>query len=174
MWQKLRIVWILLLIQLYTSSAFAADFSLKSPAFGANQKIPNFYTCEGNNISPPLSWENAPANTKSFVVTLLSSDWVGYNVYLWIIYNIPSQVFHLDKGSKNLPPEALTINNFFDQPGYRGPCPPDAALHHYLFTIYALDTILDRQPEDIEVPAFLNAIKPHVLKQASFTALFSH
>lgn len=155
--------------------ALADDFTLKSPAFHDNERIPVLYTCNGKNISPPLSWDNIPANTKSFVLILKTPDWTPAKIYLWTIYNIPGDVKALGPGAdQNLPDGTLVGMNFYYEANYTGPCPPDNLLHHYVFTLYALDTILYPIEDNIDPDDLLDIIKPHILKQTELKAVFSH
>lgn len=144
-------------------TAHAANFTLKSPAFLNNQKIPIQFSCNGDNISPPLAWENPPTKTQTYVLTMTSPDWSAGPVNLWIIFNIPTSVTKLDQGANNqLPDGVIALNNYYNEATYRGPCPPDSLEHHYIFTLYALDTSLDLTSE-IELEELLTAMKDHVL-----------
>src|SRR5437879_1749310 len=128
----------------FVTAAFAAgEFTLTSTAFSNHTKIPVVYSCNGKNISPPLSWSNPPANTKSFALTFFSPDPTIKPVfYHWVLYNIPSNVRSLPQGG-DLPDGTLAGNNSFGEASYAGPCPPDSLLHHYIFMLYALDTKLN-------------------------------
>ena len=124
--------------------------------------------------SPELSWSNAPSNTQSFVLILSSPDWTTGKVYLWVLYNIPGNTKELaEKANKDLPDGTLVGNNFYDEADYRGPCPPDTLQHHYVFTLYALDTTLEL-PAGAEAEDILNKIGKHILKQTKLTGVFSH
>ena len=106
-------------------------FAIKSPAFAQEESIPSKYTCDGKDISPPLSWENVPENAKSLV--LISDDpdapdpkapkmtWVH-----WVLYNIPPDAKELPEGvsSEKLPKGAEEGMNDWRKTGYGGPCPP--------------------------------------------------
>lgn len=159
---------------LFAGAVFANDFVLKSTAFSNNEKVPILYSCDGKDISPALAWDNAPANTKSFLLILSSPDWSTGFVNLWIVYNIPSNVKMLSEGAnQNLPKGALVGTNYYYETSYRGPCPPDDFKHHYVFTIYALDTVLDL-PEGAEIDDVLDKSNHHILKQTQLTGIFSH
>lgn len=155
-------------------AAHAADFTLKSAAFLNNQRIPTPYTCDGQDISPQLSWENPPANTQSFVLIMDSPDWSAGLVNFWILFNIPSTMKELVKGAnQQLPQEIIALSNFYNEATYRGPCPPDGNEHHYVFTLYALDKTLDLG-SDVELNDLMIAIKGHILGQAILTGVYSH
>lgn len=156
-----------------TTLANAADFSLKSSAFADGSTIPTLYTCNGENIPPPLSWANAPPQTKSFALILSSPDAPTGQLYLWVLYNIPSNATTLEEGSDTLPDGTMVGMNSLFETEYRGPCPPDARLHRYFFTLYALDRELNlTSGEDLEV--VLSKIKRHILKTAQLSCVFSH
>jgi len=140
---------------------------IKSPVFTEGAMIPTKYTCDGQNISPPLEWKNAPADTKSFV--LISDDpdapmgiWVH-----WVVYNIPPDMMNLDE---DIRPEKEFKNgmrqgsNDWPEIGYGGPCPPGGT-HRYYFKLYALDTILDLKPGATKAQ-LLKAMKGHILAEA--------
>ncbi|MDJ1473049.1 YbhB/YbcL family Raf kinase inhibitor-like protein [Cytophagaceae bacterium YF14B1] len=131
--------------------AMAQTFTLKSKEVGgqATQKeFANSFGCHGSNISPQLYWENAPAGTQSFAVTIYDKDApTGSGFWHWVIFNIPANVTELKAGagdiSKALAP-AGSIQSVTDAgaPGYIGPCPPPGAPHEYLITVYALKSKL--------------------------------
>jgi Raf kinase inhibitor-like YbhB/YbcL family protein len=169
----LKLNYFLFGLGLMTSAAFA-DFSLKSSAFHNNERIPVLYTCNGDNISPPLSWEEAPAGTQSFVLILSSPGWINEEIYLWILYNLPAKLKSLTQGIKILPSGTQVGTNYYEETQYRGPCPPDKRVHPYVFTLYALDKPLAPIDDELEAPALLDRIKPHILKKTTLTGVFSH
>ena len=131
--------------------ASAQTFTLKSNDIGgqATQKqFLNAFGCTGENISPQLSWENAPEGTQSFAVTMYDKDApTGSGFWHWVIFNIPTNVNELKSGAgdvtKNLMPEgAIQSNSDGGRPGYGGPCPQPGPPHMYLITVYALKTKL--------------------------------
>lgn len=110
-------------------------FQLQSQAFKESESIPSKYTCDGENISPPLSWEAAPLGTKSFALIVDDPDAPGGTKIHWVVYNIPSTVFSC---KENEPPiGSVPGANDQGQPKYRGPCPPKDT-HRYFFKLYAL------------------------------------
>jgi len=115
-----------------------------SSAFKENEMIPPKYTCDGENISPPLSWSGASQNTKSFALVVDDPDApMGIWVH-WVVYNIPASVTSFDENIppiENLENGALQGMNDFHKKGYGGPCPP-SGIHRYFFKIYALDKII--------------------------------
>lgn len=148
-----------------------AKFRLDSPAFTPGGEIPRKHTCEGADVSPALSWSQAPAGTKSIALIVDDPDapdpaapklvWVH-----WVVYNLPPEVTSLAEGVKAgaLPGGALDGLNDWKQTGWRGPCPP-VGRHRYFFRLYALDTKLAglHRPSNAQV---LAAMKGHVLATA--------
>lgn len=151
-------------------------FTLSSAAFAAGGVIPSRYTCEGDDISPPLAWDGVPAGTKSFALIVDDPDapdpkapklvWVH-----WIVYNLPPSARALPKntGEANLPAGAALGFNDFKRTSYGGPCPP-IGRHRYFHKLYALDTALNlRRPTKREVEA---AMKGHVLAEAELVGTY--
>lgn len=120
---------------------------LSSPAFEQGGKIPTKYTCEGQNISIPLSFADVPANAKSLVLIMDDPD-VPPSVRKermydhWVIYDLPPTVKTL---AENSTPPGIQGENTSGQNAYAGPCPPDRE-HRYFFKLYALDTLLNLPP----------------------------
>ena len=142
--------------------AFAQTFTLKSSDLGGqatNKQFANSFGCHGENISPQLSWENVPAGTQSFAVTIHDKDApTGSGFWHWVIFNIPANVKELKSGAGDLakglaPKEAIQANNDAGMPGYIGPCPPAGAPHEYLITVYALKSKL--QLDKNATPAYV-------------------
>lgn len=155
------------------SIANAADFTLHSPAFREGDHFPRDYSCDGNNAPPTLSWANAPQNTKSFALIFYSPDPVIRAVfYNWVLYDIPSNITSLPMGA-DLPEGTSVGNNSLGETTYTGPCPPDSLLHHYIFTLYALDKKL-YLPSGTEIDEVLVNIKNHILKKTELKTVFSH
>lgn len=118
---------------------------LRSPSFAANGGIPTKYTCEGDDISPPLTWSGAPAATKSFALIVDDPDAPDpkapkMTFVHWVLYNIPAAVTELVEGAAKgaLPPGTRTGINDYKRAGYNGPCPP-VGRHRYFFKLSALD-----------------------------------
>ena len=113
------------------------QLKVSSPAFGDNEFIPQKYTCDGENVSPPLNIEHIPGETKCFAIVMEDPDApIGIWVH-WVVWNIP--VTHHIKENKVAGKEGITD---FQTHGYSGPCPPSGT-HHYCFKIYALNQLLD-------------------------------
>lgn len=126
----------------------AQTFTLTSKDLGGqmtNEQVFNGFGCTGENVSPALSWENAPEGTKSFAITVYDPDApTGSGWWHWVVFDIPANTKAFKRGagdaSKNLLPEgSIQSMTDFGQPGYGGPCPPEGhGLHRYVITVHAL------------------------------------
>jgi Raf kinase inhibitor-like YbhB/YbcL family protein len=130
-------------ILLSANTAFAAGFTLKSEAFKNQEDIPAQFTCEGEGISPALSWSGAPQKTKSFALIVDDPDAPdpakpGKVFSHWVVYNIPPHTKSFAEGIKTYPAGTQVGVNEEKKPEYIGPCPP-VGKHRYFFKIYALD-----------------------------------
>ncbi len=146
-------------------------FLLTSPAFSTGQKIPDKYTCDDLDLSPPLTWSGAPAGTKTYVLIVEDRD--ALNFTHWVIFNLPSNQTGLDEGVSPkgvLPKGAAQGKNDFGAVGYGGPCPPSGS-HRYVFHLYALDTRLALSAGATK-QAVRTAIKGHVLAEVTLTGIF--
>ena len=103
------------------------SFTLKSPVFPDGKPIPEAYTCDGPDQSPPLAWSGAPAGTKSFALIADDPDAPGHPWVHWVIYNLPAKASELKPGIpgiEKLEDGAKQGKNDFGHIGYGGPCPP--------------------------------------------------
>ena len=155
----------------FASSAGA--FSLTSTAFISDSTIPKQYSCDGKDISPQLSWTDSPDKTQSFAFILSDPDAPGGTFYHWILYDLPKNTTNLSEGISQLPANAQTGKNSWNNIAYRGPCPPKGATHHYIFTLYALDTMLHLD-SGASADMLLVAMQNHILGQAELRATFQH
>ncbi len=158
-------------------------FSLSSAALTPNGSIPAQYSCLGKNTSTPLSWQSAPAGTKSFALIMDDPDArpvVGYVWVHWVAYNIPPSVTALPAGL----PKSATVQlqggaeftqgpTSWKRPGYGGPCPPKGTgVHHYHYTLYALSTG-PTLPKGLTKEGLLSAMKGNVLAEAKLMGTFT-
>ena len=166
-------------------AGLAADpFTLQSAEIKPNAPIAEAqvfkgFGCNGGNVSPSLSWSNAPAGTQSFAVTAYDPDApTGSGWWHWIIFNIPADVTSLPVGAGNpanhqAPKGTVQSRTDFGKPGYGGPCPPKGDKpHRYIFTVYALKIAkvdADENSSGALVGFMLNANK---LGEASITATY--
>ncbi len=117
---------------------------LTSKAFDNGGSIPPKYTCDAENVSPPLACRGAPDKTKSFALVVHDPDAPNGDWVHWVIYHLPASHTEL---SENIPANETLSNggmqgrNDFKKIGYGGPCPPSGT-HHYHFQLYALDSTL--------------------------------
>jgi len=153
--------------------------TLTSASFPNNGAIPRRYTCDGEDISPPLMWTGLPAGTKSLALVVDDPDapdpaapkltWVH-----WVLYNIPPTTTGLPEAvsKKNLPSGTLQGLNDWKRTGYGGPCPP-IGRHRYFHKLYALDSVIP----DLGTPtkaALEKAITGHILARAELIGTYQH
>jgi Raf kinase inhibitor-like YbhB/YbcL family protein len=132
-------------------------------------------SCGGDNVSPPLQWSNAPANTKSFAVILYDFEGGrGPGVVHWVAYGIAPDVTSLAEGEgTTLSPRITGGSNMRQWATYFGPCsPPTDSPHHYIYSIYALDAPQDELPAGLTRDQFLAKVKGRVLSMTSLVATF--
>ena len=153
------------------------SLSLTSTSFSDGNSIPSIHTCDGPDISPPLSWSGLPPATKSLALIVDDPDapdpaapqktWVH-----WILYDIPADTTGLPQGARpeNLPPGTREGLNDWKKSGYGGPCPP-VGRHRYFFKLYALDTMLPGlgKPAKAQLE---QAMQGHVLERAELIGLY--
>jgi Raf kinase inhibitor-like YbhB/YbcL family protein len=152
------------------------SLTLTSAAFSHNGEIPIECTCEGNDRSPPLAWNQGPPNTKTYALIVDDPDapdpqapkmtWVH-----WVLFNIPASACELPAAvaQVNLPRGTQEGMNDWKRTGYGGPCPP-IGRHRYFFKLYALDTQLSLQrptKSDLE-----QAMQGHILAQAELIGAY--
>jgi Raf kinase inhibitor-like YbhB/YbcL family protein len=114
---------------------------LTSPAFEPNGLIPPKYTCDGQDLSPPLAWHTVPETAQSLVLICDDPDAPRGTFVHWVMYNLPTSLMALPEGiplGLSLEQGGLQGKNDFGKIGYGGPCPPSGT-HRYYFTLYALD-----------------------------------
>jgi Raf kinase inhibitor-like YbhB/YbcL family protein len=138
---------------------------LISNNFTNNGKIPSEFTCDGNNISPHLSWIGIPEKTKSFALSVFDPDAVGGWIH-WLVYDIQKITREIKKG--DLPIGGKELKNDFGKKPYGGPCPPSGT-HRYIFTIYALDT---EHLENVNKQNFQSKVDKHSIEKATITGLY--
>jgi Raf kinase inhibitor-like YbhB/YbcL family protein len=141
------------------------ELVVRSPAFENNKLIPSKYTCDGENVNPPLAIEGVPKKTKSLAIIVEDPDAPAGLWIHWVVWNIqPTNLIQ----EKSVPgTEGLGTSK---KHGYHGPCPPSGT-HRYFFKVYALDTKLNlgafAEKKDLE-----NAIQSHILAQGELMGLY--
>lgn len=151
------------------------SLQLLSSAFAPGRSIPIQYTCQGKDISPPLTWRGIPSETKSLILIVDDPDapdpaapkmtWVH-----WVLYNIPPDAKGLSEGNTALPPDTLEGLNDWKRTGYGGPCPP-IGTHRYFHKLYALDTVLSdlKHPTKAQLE---EAMAGHVIASAEYIGTY--
>jgi len=151
-----------------------AAMEIKSPAFAHGDLIPPKYTCDGADVSPPLSLAGVPAGTKSLALIADDPDAPAGTWVHWVVWNIPAGTKSLEEGipaKEALPNGVRQGTNDFRRVGYGGPCPPSGT-HRYFFKLYALDTTLNlpatATKQDLE-----KGMQGHTLAQAELMGRYS-
>lgn len=135
------------------------SMKIYSNAFHHEDFIPDQYTCKGEDINPPLIWEDAPEGTQSFALSLKDPDAPMGTFVHWMVYNIDKN--HTEVKENSIPGDQ--VENHFGRKNYGGPCPP-SGVHRYYFKIYALDV---EKIENIEsMKEFDEIMDKHVLEEA--------
>ena len=150
--------------------------NITSSAFAHNESMPALFTCEGENISPPLAWNNVPEGAKSLVLMVDDPDapdpaaprriWVH-----WLLYNLPANCAGLPEAIATLPVGTKEGLNDWQRTGYGGPCPP-IGRHRYFHKLYALDCVL---PDDLGTPtqkALVQAMQGHIMAEAQLIGTY--
>jgi Raf kinase inhibitor-like YbhB/YbcL family protein len=142
---------------------------LTSPAFQHQQRIPAKYTCDGQDINPPLHIAEAPTAAESLVLIMDDPDAPKGTWVHWTVWNMDPRTSEIPENSA--PPGAAQGMTGFRRPGYGGPCPPSGT-HRYFFKLYALDTKLNL-PASTDKAALEEAMEGHVLAHAELVGLYS-
>lgn len=141
-----------------------SDMQLSSSAFSQRSQIPQKHTGEGEDVSPPLSWEKAPEGTQSFAIFCFDPDAPlaspgSYGFVHWLVYNLPATTTSLAEGST----EGTAGKNNFDNAAYNGPMPPEGhGPHHYYFWVVALDRDLQLDG-GLTLWEFFRQAEPHII-----------
>lgn len=151
--------------------------SLRSSAFSNHEPIPERYTCDGDDVSPPLEWSGVPAKAKA--LALIVHDPHAHDpkqpehmAVHWVLYDIPAAATGLPEGvsDRDYPLGTREGLNDLKRPGYRGPC-PEAGRHHYIFKLYATDKVIadlgSATKEKVEA-----AIRGHILEHAELVGTY--
>ncbi|MDQ6982306.1 MAG: YbhB/YbcL family Raf kinase inhibitor-like protein [Mariprofundus sp.] len=151
------------------------DMRITSPAFAEREAIPEKYTCEGRDISPPLIFTGIPEANKSLVLIVDDPDAPDPNApkmtwVHWLLFNLPPQLKGLDENIRKLPEDTEAGRNDWKRRDYGGPCPP-IGRHRYFFKLYALDIRLNGLIAP-DKTALLQAIQGHVLEQAELIGTY--
>ena len=147
---------------------------LTSRAFAEGGLIPRKYTCDGENISPPLDWSGIPTSTKTLVLIVDDPDAPAKTWVHWVVYNLAASSNSLNE---NIPPtsringQAFQGTNDFEKIGYGGPCPPSGT-HRYLFKLYAVDSTGTVSSAGATKDELLRNMQGHIIAQAELMGLY--
>lgn len=144
-------------------------FEITSPAFSAGQMIPAQYTCDGQDISPPLRWSDAPQGTQSFALIADDPDAPRGTWVHWVLFNLPAEAHELPERAA-LPAGSQQGKNSGGRVGYGGPCPPSGT-HRYFFKLYALDTTLNLAA-GADKEQLLRAMAGHILAETEIMGTY--
>ena len=136
---------------------------LTSTEFEQNQIVPAKYTCDGENVSPPLGISDVPQGTRSLVLIVDDPDAPSGRFIHWTVWNMPPETGEINED--DIPEGAVEGETGFGSMGYGGPCPPDRE-HRYFFKLYALDSLLNLS-SGASIDLLENAIEHHILDEAS-------
>ncbi len=146
---------------------------LTSTAFADGDRIPIRFTCDGDDISPPLAWSGAPAATRSYALVCSDPDAPGGTFYHWAAFDIPARTGGL--AERCLPGSTALRQaiNDFGKKGYGGPCPPRGhGPHHYHFALYALGADHIEAPSAVHCRDIERAAKVHAIESAEIVATY--
>ena len=158
-----------------TESSFA-ELKLTSTAFEDGKPIPYLYTCEGDDMSPPLQWSGAPVTTRTYAMVCEDPDAPRGTWIHWVLYNISGDAVELTKAVPTLPQlpsGARHGRNTAGDMAYAGPCPPPGKPHRYFFRLYALDISLNLPPGATKAE-LEQAMAQHIVAQGTFMGTYEH
>ncbi|MFJ2993732.1 YbhB/YbcL family Raf kinase inhibitor-like protein [Pandoraea sp. NPDC087047] len=164
---------------LLAGAAHAQGMSVSSGAFADSGLLPAQHAglgeCGGQNVSPPLAWNNLPQATRSVVIRMTDPDGAkGGGVVHWIAYNIPASVTSLPAGAGNASGDHITVGkNISGAEAYRGACPPVGDTpHHYIITVTATDLEPGRLPPGLDAAGLAVALAGHTLNGSTIVARY--
>lgn len=141
---------------------------ISSPAFEENQMIPAIYTCDSDNVNPPLIISDIPEEAQSLAIIMDDPDAPGGTFTHWLMWNIPPQTKMIEEN--DWPQGAEQGINDGRDLGYMGPCPP-TGIHHYHFRIYALSKRLDLKGE-INRKELEREIENNLIEKAELVGIY--
>lgn len=150
----------------------ASGFELTGGGIEEGEEIEEQYTCDGDDVSPALTWEGAPEGTRELALIVEDPDAEGFTH--WLVYGMPPGVTSVPRGVRRdgevIGPTPLRQGtNGFGRVGWGGPCPPEDETHEYVFRLLALDAELELPP-GADREAFDAAVQGHVLAEARMSA----
>jgi Raf kinase inhibitor-like YbhB/YbcL family protein len=133
--------------------------TITSSAFKEGEKIPRIYTCDDQNVSPPLSWTGVPSDTVSLALIMDDPDAPSGTWVHWVLFNLPASESGLSQGQVG---DGIEGKNDFGKVAYGGPCPPRGSTHRYFIKLYALDIVLELKAGASKAQVE-NAMQGHIL-----------
>lgn len=143
---------------------------ITSSAFENGQEIPSKYTCEGENINPPLEFHDVPENAKSLVLIVEDTDAPNKTWVHWILYNMSPNITFINENSK--PSNAQVGLNDFGNNDYGGPCPP-SGVHRYYFKLFAIEEMFEDMPEFTDKDMLVEAMNTHIIDSAELMGTYT-
>ena len=116
-----------------TTTSAASPLTVTSTAFEEGDAVPVKYSCDGDNVSPPLEWSGAPAASDNFAIVVDDPDAPGGTFIHWVVVDLPAATTSIPEDASGL----KELTNSRGDESWTGPCPPSGT-HHYRFTVYAL------------------------------------
>lgn len=175
-----RFLFLLVALLALQVSTDAQALTLTSSAFSDHAALPTRFTCKGTGISPPLAWHGVPHGTRGYALILTDPDAPDpahpptHTFVHWVVAYLPASIHALTASqSASLPGGSRDGVNSTGHSGYIPPCPP-AGRHHYIFTLYALDTASQLAPANANRAEVLKAIAGHVIAQARLIGTYQH
>ncbi len=183
--QALLLTTALALAALGAPAARAADvFTLSSTSFRDGALLPKSAgdiaargpNCKGENVSPQLSWSNAPEGTRSFVLVVSDPDaGLGAGITHWVAYGIPPDVISFAEGEASQPTGAYVAGKSAKNiPGFGGPCPPPGTPHHYFFQVVATDLDPKELPAGLTFAELQEKLKGHRKAESSLVGTYAN
>ena len=148
---------------------------ISSTAFPEGGSIPKIYTCDSDNVSPPLAWSGAPTGTKSLALIVDDPDAPMGTWVHWVLFDIPASLSSLPEAVDRTPTVqgiGTQGKNDFGKTGYGGPCPPRGKPHRYFFKLYALDMALNLKAGASKAEVE-KAMRGHILAQGLLIGTYS-
>ena len=177
--KNILFLFFVIILLIFGSPVLAAGkISVRSASFSNKDIIPDKHACDilGSNLSPPFTFTNIPANTESLALVMDDPDAPGGSFNHWVIFNIPLDDSGLEEGilSENeFENGIIQGTNGTEQIGYFGPCPPPFETHRYVFSVFALDTVLDLE-DGATKKQLLKAMRGHILGRGKLVGKYKN
>jgi Raf kinase inhibitor-like YbhB/YbcL family protein len=160
---------------LHHATGAAVSLQISTSAFSPGEAIPKTFTCDGQDISPQLTWTDPPLTTQSFALIMDDPDAPAGTWVHWVVYNLPASTRELAENVPNreqLPNGAHQGRNDFNKTGYNGPCPPAGKPHRYFVKLYALDIKLHLRAGALKTDVE-RAMQTHIVAQSELMGRYS-